>query len=119
MLVNNAGIVSGKNYLEVSDFMIHKTFEVNSMSILYTAREFVPDMIKNNKGHIVNISSLSSYSSPPGLSEYGGSKAAATIIDETLRLEFKKIGANIQTTCICPFFINTGMFDGAGLSWPF
>lgn len=89
------------------------------MGILYTVREFVPAMIKNNKGHVVTISSLSGFVSPPGLSEYSGSKAAATAIDETLRLEFNKMGKNIQTTCICPYFINTGMFDGAKSSFPF
>ena len=89
------------------------------MGILYAVRQFVPAMIKNNKGHIVTISSMSGVASPPGLSEYSGSKAAAIAIDESLRIEFKKSGKNIKTTCICPFFINTGMFDGAKFHWPF
>jgi all-trans-retinol dehydrogenase (NAD+) len=76
-------------------------------------------MLKNNKGHVVTISSLSGFVGTPGLSEYSGSKAAATAIDETLRLEFKKRNSSVKTTCICPFFINTGMFDGAKSTFPF
>lgn len=99
--------------------MMRKTIDVNTMGILYAIREFVPSMMKNNKGHIVTISSLSGFVSPAGLSEYAGSKAAATQIDESLRLEFKKRSSKVKTTCICPFFINTGMFDGAKSTFPF
>jgi len=45
ILINNAGIVSGKSILENSDFMIKKTIEVNTIAHLYTIREFLPDMI--------------------------------------------------------------------------
>ena len=90
ILINNAGIVSGKGFLEVSDQMIRKTFEINAMAVLYAAREFLPDMLKANKGHIVTISSLSAFVSPPGLSEYAASKSASQMIDYTMRLEFTK-----------------------------
>lgn len=42
MLINNAGIVSGKTTLELSDSMIEKTMQVNTISHLYTIREFLP-----------------------------------------------------------------------------
>jgi short-subunit dehydrogenase len=58
LLINNAGIVSGKSILDSSDFMIKKTLEVNTLSHLYTIRDFLPDMIKLNHGHVVTISSL-------------------------------------------------------------
>lgn len=45
ILLNNAGIVSGKTILEISDFMMKKTLEVNTLAHLYTIREFLPDMI--------------------------------------------------------------------------
>jgi all-trans-retinol dehydrogenase (NAD+) len=93
--------------------------EVNTIGIMHAVREFCPAMLRKNKGHVVTISSMSGYVSPPGLSEYSGSKAAATAIDESLRLEFKKLGKNVKTTCICPYFINTGMFEGAKSTFPF
>jgi len=99
--------------------MITKTFEVNSIAILHTIREFVPAMLKANKGHIVTISSMAGYTTIPGQCEYPASKAAATAIDESMRLEFKKRNSNVKTTCICPMFINTGMFDGAKTRFPF
>lgn len=47
------------------------------------------------------------------MAEYSASKAGAIAIDECMRVECRKMGYNIRTTCINPFFINTGMFDGA------
>jgi all-trans-retinol dehydrogenase (NAD+) len=120
MLINNAGIVSGKTILENSDFMMKKTLEVNTLAHLYTIREFLPDMLKIKKGHIVSIASVAGTVGTPGLSDYCASKFGAFAIDECLRTEMKKHGHSyIKTTCICPFFINTGMFDGVKSYFPF
>ena len=117
ILVNNAGIASGKGILEKSEQMIRKTFEVNTISHLFTIREFLPDMIKLNKGHVVTIASIAGTVAIPGMSDYSASKFGAFAIDECLRLEMKKAGYNIKTTCICPYYINTGMFEGVPSSW--
>jgi len=66
MLINNAGIVSGKPILEISDQMMKKTLEVNTLGHLYTIREFLPDMIRLNKGHVVSICSLAGVIATPG-----------------------------------------------------
>ena len=120
LLINNAGIVSGKTILENSDFMMKKTIEVNTLAHLYTIREFLPDMLRIKRGHIVSICSIAGLVGTPGLSDYCASKFGAFAIDECLRSEMKKNGHNyIKTTCICPFFINTGMFDGVKSYFPF
>ena len=94
--------------------MIERTIAVNTTSHLYTIREFMPDMIKNKRGHIVTIASMAGLAGIPGLSDYCASKFGAFAIDESIRLELKKSGdyKNVKTTCICPYYINTGMFDG-------
>ena len=92
MLINNAGIVSGKTILENSDFMMRKTLEVNTLAHLYTIREFLPDMLKIKKGHIVSTASVAGTVGTPGLSDYCASKFGAFAIDECLRTELKKNG---------------------------
>lgn len=120
LLINNAGIVSGKTTLELSDSMIQRTMDVNTISHLYTIKEFLPEMIAKKKGHIVSIASMAGHVSLPGLSDYCASKFGAVAIDEALRLELKKNGhySYIKTTCICPYFIDTGMFNGAKTAFP-
>jgi all-trans-retinol dehydrogenase (NAD+) len=112
--------VSGKTTLELSDSMIQRTMDVNTVSHLYTIKEFLPEMIAKKKGHIVSIASMAGLVSLPGLSDYCASKFGAVAIDEALRMELKKNGhyGYIKTTCICPYFIDTGMFNGAKTAFP-
>lgn len=120
ILINNAGIVSGKQTMELTEAEIDRTFQVNTISHLHTIREFIPSMKANKKGHIVSIASMAGLVGVSGLSDYCASKFGAVAIDETLRYELAKSGhsGNVKTTCICPYFINTGMFDGAKQAWP-
>jgi NAD(P)-dependent dehydrogenase (short-subunit alcohol dehydrogenase family) len=55
ILINNAGIVNGKSILESSPEEIKRTMDVNFLGQVFTLKEFLPDMIKNNHGHIVRI----------------------------------------------------------------
>ena len=96
-----------------------KTLEVNTLAHLYTIKEFMPDMIRVNKGHIVTIASLAGIVGAPGIADYSASKFGAFAIDECVRTEIRKFGYNIRTTCICPYFINTGMFEGVTCKTPF
>ena len=100
--------------------MIRRTIDVNTISHLFTIQEFLPDMIAKKKGHIVSIASMAGLVALPALSDYCASKFGAVAIDEALRLELKKNGhyGYIKTTCICPYFIDTGMFKGAQTAFP-
>ena len=92
MLINNAGIVSGQHTQDLTDAMIDRTLQVNTISHLHTIKEFLPDMIANRKGHIVTIASMAGLACVAGLTDYCASKYGAVAIDESLRLELKKNG---------------------------
>jgi len=102
----------GKNITELTKKMIDSVFAVNAISHIYTVKEFLPNMIKNKNGHIVTISSAGGTVGVATSADYSASKFAAFGFDESLRTELKKIGSNVKTTCICPYYINTGMFEG-------
>ncbi len=118
ILINNAGIVSGKPFFELSDEQIEKTFAINTLAYFRTVKAFVPDMIKQNSGHIVTISSAGGLIGVNRLSDYCASKFAVFGLDESLRMEFKSRGINIKTTVVCPFYVNTGMFEGVKTRFP-
>ncbi len=119
IIINNAGIVSGKSLLKSTDKEIDKTFSVNSLAPLWIIREFLPSMINKNTGHIVNVSSAAGIVGVAGLADYAASKFALIGFDESLRVEFKKKKINIKTTIVCPYYINTGMFDGVKTRFSF
>ena len=110
--MNNAGIVSGKSLLEISDEEIVRTFEVNSLALFWTSRVFLPEMLKRRKGHIVTIASSAGLVGVSKLTDYCSSKWAAVGFDESLRMELRQTCPEVKTTVVCPFFIDTGMFDG-------
>ncbi|XP_077990463.1 epidermal retinol dehydrogenase 2-like [Glandiceps talaboti] len=113
ILVNNAGVVAGKKFLQCSDESIERTMNVNVMAIFWTLKAFLPSMMTNNHGHIVTIASIAGSLPCPGLVEYCASKFAAVGLHDTLVVELAGQGlSGIHTTLVQPFWIDTGMFDG-------
>jgi len=114
ILINNAGVVSGKSFMELTDAQIHRTFDVNVLAHFWTIKNFLPDMIARKKGHIVSTASLAGHGGTNKLVDYCASKFANVGFDESLRTELYAQGHAdyIHTTCICPYYISTGMFDG-------
>jgi all-trans-retinol dehydrogenase (NAD+) len=113
ILINNAGVVSGRPLLEISDSEIELTFGVNALAPIWTTRAFLPDMIARGRGHIVTIASAAGLLGAPRLTDYAASKHAAVGFDDALRAELIHLGHHgIRTTVVCPYFISTGMFEG-------
>ncbi|KAM9790437.1 epidermal retinol dehydrogenase 2-like [Syngnathus typhle] len=119
ILVNNAGIVTGKTFMDAPDSLIEKTMEVNTMAHFWTYKAFLPAMMANNHGHLVSIASSAGLIGVNGLADYCASKFAAVGFAESVGLELLATGKDgIKTTIVCPYFINTGMFDGCQTKWP-
>lgn len=118
ILINNAGIVSGKSFLEIKDEQIIKTFEVNVLAHFWTVRAFLPKMLENKHGYIVNIVSAAGMIGVYKQSDYGASKFAAFGFDESLRMEIQRNKWPVKNLVVCPYYINTGMFDGVKTKWP-
>ncbi|XP_055058648.1 short chain dehydrogenase/reductase family 16C, member 5a [Misgurnus anguillicaudatus] len=119
ILINNAGIVNGKKFLDTPDALIEKTISVNSISHFWTYKAFLPAMIAKNHGHLVSVASSAGLIGVNGLADYCASKFAAVGFAESVALELIAEGKDgVKTTIVCPYFINTGMFDGCGTKWP-
>lgn len=77
-------------------------------------------MLEKDHGHIVTIASLAGHVGISKLVDYCSSKFAAVGFDEALRLELESLGSNVETTCVCPFFIqSTGMFEDVNARYAF
>ncbi len=118
ILVNNAGVVSGKNLLEISPAEIERTFQVNTLALFWTARAFLPGMLERDRGHLVTIASAAGLAGTSKLTDYCASKFAAVGFDESLRVELKRRNSRVVTTVVCPFYVDTGMFEGVRTRFP-
>jgi all-trans-retinol dehydrogenase (NAD+) len=118
ILINNAGVVSGRPLLELPDEKIEATFAINTLSLFWTTKAFLPAMIERGRGHLVTIASASALIGVAKLSDYAASKWAAMGFDESLRAELKRSAPALRTTVVCPYYIDTGMFRGVKSRFP-
>ena len=113
VLVNNAGTVTGKSFMDLTLEEMKRTMDINYWGHVHFIKMILPEMIKKGAGNIVNIASSSGLLGMPILSDYCASKFAEVGLSESLRRELKKYGhKKIKITCVCPYIIDTGMFSG-------
>lgn len=112
MVFNNAGIIAGGPFREISPLSIHKTLAVNLEGAMHSTRAFLDGMNDKKSGHIINMASASGLIANPKMSVYAGSKAGMIGWSESLRIELEQAGTGIRVTTVEPSYIDTGMFEG-------
>ncbi len=75
-------------------------------------------MVAGGSGHIVTVASAAGLMGSPRMTDYSASKFAAVGFNEALRLELKRSAPGVKTTVVCPFYIDTGMFEGVRTRFP-
>ena len=106
-IVNNAGIAQQKLFTDISEEEWDNMFNVNMKSMFLVTRKFVKDMISNQSGSIVNISSIWGLSGGSCEVHYSASKAAVIGFTHALSDELGPSG--IRVNCIAPGVIDTDM----------
>lgn len=112
ILFNNAGIVVGKPFVEHTHRDITKTIAINTSALMHIAKEFLPGMVDQCEGHMINIASASGLISNPNMSVYAASKWAVIGWSDSVRLEMERDNTGVKVTTVLPGYISTGMFDG-------
>ena len=111
VLVNNAGY-GHEGILEESSLEeMRRQFDVNVFGAVAMIKAVLPGMRQRRRGHIINITSMGSFITLPGISYYCGSKFALEGISETLSKELAPF--NIHVTAVAPGSFRT---DWAGRS---
>lgn len=114
VLILNAGVVDAETILDVDDKTVQKVMDINVMGLFWCTKAFLPGMVERGRGHVVTIASITALVPSPQMIGYTVSKHAAYGFGETLRTELHSLAPSIKTTVVLPFFIKTGMFEGAG-----
>ncbi|KAK5081746.1 hypothetical protein LTR05_007882 [Lithohypha guttulata] len=112
VLINNAGIGSGKTILDTPHTFTDAIFKVNLSSHFVLIKEFLPGMLEKRKGHIVGIASMASFVSAPGLVDYCVTKAGVLALHEGLRNELLmryENGSCVASTTVHPSWHATGI----------
>ncbi len=112
ILVNNAGVVSGGPLIDVTEEEHTRTWMVNALGVARMTRAVLPKMIRHGRGHVVNMGSASGLTGLALGTTYAASKWAVVGFSESLHSEMRHFGHPIVVTCVCPGYVDTGMFDG-------
>jgi len=126
ILVNSAGIFGeNKRVTDMSAENWDKVIAVDLKGSFLCCRAVGREMIKQNAGKIINISSASSFKALPGMAAYAAAKAAVIMLTKTMALELARY--NIQVNTLSPgYFItplNRDFFETEGgkkliAGWP-
>jgi len=103
IVINNAGFLVNKPFVEQSEVDWQKQFDVNVFSPARLIRFLYPWLLLSGNAHIVNITSMGGFqgsSKFPGLSAYSASKAALGTLTECLAVEFSGKGISVNALAL-------------------
>lgn len=110
ILVNNAGIMQTKPFMEVTADDWDLVLNVNLKSVFMLSQQVINEMLlQQTKGTIVNMSSIAGRSGRPLAPHYAASKAGVISLTKSMAEAFGK--QNIRTNAVCPGVIMTPLME--------
>lgn len=107
ILINNAGFGVHGPIIETDLNKEVNMLETNIMAVHILMKLFVQDMVKKNKGKILNVSSMAAFSPGPLMAGYYSSKAYVYRLSECVKTELKMMKSNVKISVLCPGPVRT------------
>lgn len=111
-LVNCAGISRAADFSDLPLPDLEAIISVNVTASVRLIRMFLPGMLAERKGTVINIASLGGAQGVPGLALYSATKSFLITLTEALHVELE--GTGVAAAAVCPGFIDTGFLEKAG-----
>jgi NAD(P)-dependent dehydrogenase (short-subunit alcohol dehydrogenase family) len=111
VICNNAGVGGGGLSWEAPLSTWEWVIGVNLWGVIHGIRAFVPLLLQQEEGHVVNTASVAGLVAAPFMGPYNASKHAVVGLSETLHHELSFIGANVKVSVLCPGWVNTRIAD--------
>lgn len=110
VVCNHAGIING--FRPVWDIGLDewsRIISLNVFSVIYGIRAFVPHLVAQGHGHVVNTASMSGLRTVPGGGDYNMTKHAVVSLTETLRADLDVAAPGVGATVLCPGLTDTAL----------
>jgi NAD(P)-dependent dehydrogenase (short-subunit alcohol dehydrogenase family) len=106
VVCNNAG-VGGGGIVDAPLALWEWTIGVNLMGVVHGVHTFLPLLLEQNEGHIVNTASLAGLGGVAGLGVYCTTKFAVVGLSESLHHDLVARGSEVGVSVLCPGFVQT------------
>ncbi len=117
ILVNNAGVENAGAFADMTEADIGQVIDTNLAAPLALARHVLPEMIRRNRGAIINVASLAGLIPLAYMATYAASKAGLIAWTEAAASELA--GLDIKVASVCPTFVSAeGMHARTGVRAP-
>src|ERR1700693_5634886 len=110
ILINNAGINSDKTFVKMDHASWRKVLAINLDGVFNCTKVFIDQMIKQNYGRVVNITSVIGQIGNFGQANYAASKAGVAAMTKSLAKELAAKGVTVNA--VAPGFVETDMVQG-------
>ena len=107
LLINNAGVALEGTFEEISLDDFRWLMNINFWGTVYGVKYFLPLLKREQRAHIVNLSSVFGLIAPPGQPAYSTSKFAVRGFTECLRHELE--GTPVRVSCVHPAGVRTAI----------
>jgi NAD(P)-dependent dehydrogenase (short-subunit alcohol dehydrogenase family) len=111
LLCNNAGVGGGGRIWDIPMETWNWVLGVDLWSVIHGIRTFVPIMIEQNEGHVVNTASMAGLISGPGMGPYMAAKHGVVAMSETLFHDLRFVQSAVGVSVLCPGFVNTRIHE--------
>jgi NAD(P)-dependent dehydrogenase (short-subunit alcohol dehydrogenase family) len=108
---NNAGVGGGGLSWETPLATWEWVLGVNLWGVVHGVRTFLPILLQQDAGHLVNTASVAGLVAAPFMGAYTASKHAVVGISETIYHELALQNANVHVSVLCPGWVNTRIAD--------
>jgi uncharacterized protein len=112
ILVNNAGFGAYGEFAQMPDNEILGQISLNITALTQLTRLFLPPMVAQHSGRIMNVASTAGFQPGPLMAVYYATKAYVISFSEAIANELRNSGVTV--TCFCPGATETGFAKRAG-----
>lgn len=112
VVCNNAG-VGGSGIVGAPIEVWEWVIGVNLWGVVHGVHTFLPLLLEQNEGHIVNTASLAGMGGVPGLGIYCTTKFAVVGLSESLYYDLAGLGTEVGVSVVCPGFVQTQIGESA------
>jgi len=108
---NNAGVATGGPMWTLTEADWQWVLGVNLWGVIHGVRAFVPRLVEQGEGHVVNTASMAGLTSVPMMGPYNVSKHGVVTLSETLANELALHGSPVKVSVLCPGWVQTRIHE--------